>query len=287
MINDVMVRQILHAGFASTHRHIGLILFDVLWKALWLFVTFILFGLFLIRIGLELRSIPWEGAGFSSANPLLALTLLRQFWNAYAANVFWGGVILLTISAFAWFLLEAYFRSGLLARTAEAFAGNVSVNFKVFLASGIARTVVLLGAVLLVGATAFGPYLVTPLGEWPALWEETGGVAVIGAAILVVLGFLLTIADTLIRSDAVRLFGTHMLEIAGLIGTLLLFETLISVSAAVVVVTAVLHVSTPLELIVAIAGALAAVLVLSAVHSYLLVVRFISIGIMKRDDTDV
>jgi hypothetical protein len=168
-----------------------------------------------------------------------------------------------------------------------SFAENATNHFKVFLVSGLVRTLILLTAGLLIVVVCLWPFLGSDARDWQEMFKEAHGVAIIGAAILMTLVFLLTIADTLIRSNAVPLLGTHMLEIAGMIGMLLFFEACIAASAGIAVVVGMLHISSAAELVAVTAGAALALLLLTTAHSYLLLVRFLSIGIMKRDVTEV
>jgi hypothetical protein len=280
-----MLHQILHRGFVSALRHPGLILLDIFWKAVWLVVTILLSGLLFFWIGTHVRSFLLEG--WNPSNVLPAIAFVREFHAAFGSYIFWGLWILGAISAILWLLLEAYFRSGILPAPDGSFAENASAHFTVFLVSGVVRTLILLSAGLLIAVVCLWPFLGSSGRDWQEMFGEARGVAIIGAAILMTLVFLLTIGDTLIRSNAVNLLGTHMLEIAGLIGMLLLFEACIAASAGIAVIVGVLYVSSAVGVIAAAAGAFLALLFVSTAHSYLLLVRYFSIGIMKQDVTEV
>jgi hypothetical protein len=101
------------------------------------------------------------------------------------------------------------------------------------------------------------------------------------------LAFLLAVIDTLVRADAIDLLGADFFGVTGLIGTLVLFEALIGASLLVAVTAGFLNVANArqaLEMVVATALVL---LVLNFLHSYLLIVRFSAVGIMKRNVIDV
>jgi hypothetical protein len=291
-----MLGQILYDGFSSANRRVGIVFLDVLWKAVWLFATGVFLGLFLMLAAAELQSISWE-VSEAPQNPLLAAVVLRELWETYSAQAAAGLLVIAAASMIAWLIMEPYFRSRLLPtgevpRTGSGPATSASrprspSTFSIFLASGIARTLILCAATLVVAVLSFGHYLATPFGEWPSLWSETRGVAVVGVSIIVGLAFLVTVADTLIRSNTIQLLGSHMLEVAGLIGTLLFIETCIAVSGMLIVVAGVLQISSPLEFFMAMTMVAAAAFLMSTLHSYLLLVRFLSIDIMRRDVIDV
>src|SRR5438876_655924 len=81
----------------------------------------------------------------------------------------------------------------------------------------------------------FGRYLTTPPAEWPGMWPDTRGIAIASLVTLAALTFLLTIVETLLRTDAMDLLGTDLIRVTGVIGTLLLFESMIGASLLVAV----------------------------------------------------
>ena len=106
-----------------------------------------------------------------------------------------------------------------------------------------------------------------------------------GAALYFFIGvaFLLTVLDTLLRSDAVELLGVDLIRVSGVIGTLLIFEAMIGVSVLIVIVSGFLSVSRGIEAIVMIFVLIFGVILLNLFHSYLLLVRFSAVDIMRRN----
>jgi len=101
------------------------------------------------------------------------------------------------------------------------------------------------------------------------------------------LAFFITIVDTLVRSDAIDLLGADFLGVTGLIGTLVLFESLIGASMMVILVAGFLNVGNAAEALGMLAVTTLVLLIFNFVHSYLLVVRFSAVGIMRRNVIDV
>jgi hypothetical protein len=287
-----MLGRVLQEGFVTVNRSVRLVFLDVLWKTAWLILTVVLFFLFVSLIAAELQSIEWD-ASAAPNNPLLAAVLLRQWWEMYAASVIAGLAAVFAVSTIAWLLMESYFRSRLLKVESSVTESSILTGrsrlsrFSVFLASGIARTLILLSAIALVLLLTFGPLLTAPYESWGSLWRDARGAGAVGLTVFIVLAFMITVTDTLIRSDAVQLLGSHMFEVAGVVGTLLLVEACIAVSGGLAVAAALLRVSGPMESLMAAAMALLTAFCLSALHSYLLLVRFFSIDIMRRDVTGV
>jgi hypothetical protein len=275
-----MFSETLYDGCSAVHRRIGLVFVDIFWKALWLVFTAALLAVFLIWIGSGIGSITWEGAD-PRTNPAVLISLLRGLWDAFAPQAFWGLAIVVAASAIVWLLLEAYFRSRILdwglgdrPSLQGLSQGSRSLTcrpFKIFLASGIARASILFATILLLGS-------LTLIAD-----EGRGGVATVAILTFAALAFVLTVADTLIRTDAVALLATHLLEVAGLVGGLLIFEVCIAASAIVAVLISLLHAATAVEFILTFVLAALVVILLTAIHSYLLLVRFFSIDIMRRN----
>jgi len=80
----------------------------------------------------------------------------------------------------------------------------------------------------------------------------------------------------------VDLFG-----VTGLIGTLVLFESLIGASLLVVVIAGFLNVANAAGALAMLAVTTLVLLIFNFLHSYLLVVRFSAVGIMRRNVIDV
>jgi hypothetical protein len=101
------------------------------------------------------------------------------------------------------------------------------------------------------------------------------------------LAFLLTVFDTLIRSDAIELLGTDLIRVTGLVGILVLTETMISGSCAVVLGVGILNIAGGREGLVMLGAAALAMVFMTVLHSYLLLVRFSAVDIMRHNVVEV
>jgi hypothetical protein len=272
----VTLEGILRDGFALANRHLGLIFLDILWKAVWLFATAA--GLLLLAawFGGELGAISWEDTGDPRINGLLVTVLLRDFWAAHGAEVLFSLAAVVFASAISWFLLEAIVRRRIVRTVAAAHAtetpgrhGTSENDLNVFLTSGVVKSALL--------ATA-GALLVPVF---------VAGAAILAAVIFLALAFFLTIIDTLLRSDAVELFGTDLIRVTGLVGILLLFESMIDGALVVMVLAGFLNVARMTDGLFTLGAAAAATVFLTVLHSYLLLVRFCAVDIMRQNVVEV
>ena len=280
-----MVSGVLRQGFALAHRRLGLVFRDVLWKAVWLGVTVASLLLAAAWFGDQVQSAQWQTSNIPAVNGVIAATVLRQFWNEHAAEMFWALSGVIVLSSSLWVVLEAFFRARIL--NTPPIPGGEFVGFKMYLASGIAKITILLGAAIALGLITFSRYLTTPLSEWPALWLETRGAGIVSLVAFLGLAFLLTVIDTLVRGDAIELFGTDLIRVSGVIGILLMFEALIGASIAIVIVIGFLNVGSAAEAIAMLGVVAGGVLLVSLLHSYLLLVRFSAIGIMRHNVVEI
>jgi hypothetical protein len=100
-----------------------------------------------------------------------------------------------------------------------------------------------------------------------------------GALLLAVVAFGLMVMDTLLRCDAIEALGRHLGPIVLAVGAIGVFEMIIRAWAVAATVILTSLMPSPAALLVAIpAGAI----LLSIVHSYLLLVRYSAIGIIRR-----
>jgi len=178
-----------------------------------------------------------------------------------------------------WFLLEAAFRARIVAAEKP--------SFNTFLLSNVLKCLFITNAGIALTTICLGRYLITPLSEWRQLWPETRGAALVAFVTLAALGFLLTILDTLIRSDAIELLGTDLFRVIGLIGILVLFETMISGSCAVMVGVGFLNVAGWKNALMMLGTAAVMIVFMNVLHSYLLLVRFSAVGIMRQNVVEI
>jgi hypothetical protein len=273
-----MLESILRDGFALANRRLGLIFLDILWKAVWLFATAA--GLLLVAawFGGELGAIGWEDTGDPRINGLLVTVLLRDFWEAHRAGVLFSVAAVLFASAICWFLLEAFFRRRIVRTLAAMRCAETpglrpnrtsDGDLNVFLGSGVVKS-----ALLATAAAVLIPVLMA-------------GAAIIAVVIFLALAFFLTIIDTLLRSDAVELFGTDLIRVTGLIGILLLFESMIDGALVVMILTGFLNAARMTDGLIMLGAAASATVFLTLLHSYLLLVRFSAVDIMRQNVVEV
>jgi hypothetical protein len=155
-----------------------------------------------------------------------------------------------------WIFLEAYFRGG-------------RGRFWVFAGSSVARLAILSSSAILLGTIAYR--------------DRTDGTYLVGILIFLAVAFLVTIAETLIRQDAVELWGANLAATAAVMGVCFTFEAMTLAVAGSITAALILTASRPVEF--AAAGLLAVVLLMiwSVFQSYLLLVRYSTIDIMRQD----
>src|SRR5262245_332324 len=261
-----MLGEILRSGFALANRRPGLIILDLLWKFICVCGTAIAFFVAVSWLTSDLLSIEWDDRGLGPANGLIALAFLREFWNAHHVEVFLTLGGLLALSVTIWFILEAAFRRRLVAGGLMALPRG---GFHILLISNAAKSMTLLVAGFVCVAIA------------------VAGAVVIAIVSFAACAFLLTLIDTLIRADAVELFGTDLFRVAGLLGILVSFESMVVASALAILIAGFANVTGAIPAAVMLGAALVALLFLNILHSYLLLVRFSAIAIMRRNVVEV
>jgi hypothetical protein len=265
------VSDALAAGFSRTTRRPGAIILDLLWKAIWLAITLGLLLLFFLWFYSESKSIQLQAPVNPLQSPLVLMALGRALWAAYASTIFWFALSFVILSASAWVLLEAYFRARILM---------AAQHFKIFLASAIAKLLLIGSVMVVLGLTVFAPYLGTPVHEWRSLWPDTVGPLVVSILLLKVLWFVVMLLDTLIRGDALELLGREPFSVAGVIATLTVFEGMIVASFVAGIVVLAMVMSGPAGALIIAVAIIGSLFLLCLVHSYLLLVRFSSIAVL-------
>jgi hypothetical protein len=207
-------------------------------------------------------------------SPLALMFIGRQLWSQYAGTFSWILLIFLAVAYTAWVLLEAYFRSGILTGGTR--------NFRLFIASSMLKQLLLAVITTLILVIAFGQYLTTPIAEWNSLWGDSTGPALITGLIFIALWFALTLVETLVRASAVDLLGRDLFAISGLIATLVLFEAMIAGSAIGVGIILMSFVSNATGVLLLLSAGIVAIVVLNVLHSYLLVVRYSALDVLRR-----
>jgi hypothetical protein len=284
-----MPHDVLREGFRLAHRRLRLIFLDLLWKAIWFVLTIAALLLAVAWLGSEFSSIGWMDTGNRGVNTAIGYALVRQFWAVHRREVFGTIATVLFLSVLIWFVLEAAFRARFPLPLGEGISQRERVNprFYTFLLSNTLKCLLITTAAISLAAICFGRYLVTPLSEWRQLWVDTRGAALAGLVTLAALGFLLTILETVIRSDAIELLGTDLFRLSGLIGILLAFEAMISGSCAAMVGVGFLNIAGWRNALVMLGTGAIAIVFMNVLHSYLLLVRFSAVGIMRQNVVEV
>ena len=257
-----MLDDVLREGFRLTHRRFGLVFLDFLWKAVWFVFTVGLLFLVAAWFGARFEAIGRLDTGNRGIDTAVGLALLRQFWSVNRTQIVAAAATVVFVSIVMWLVLEALFRRRL-----------ISGRFSTFLLSNLLKSLFLTNAAL----------------GWAAIFfsRPDRGAAFIVIVTLTALAFLLTIIETLVRTDALELLGTDLFRVAGLIGILLLFEAMISGSCAIMLTVGFLKISGWREALVMVATAAAGGIFMTVLHSYLLVVRFSAISLMRQNVVQV
>src|SRR5262245_46488226 len=134
------LNEVLSAGFSSANRRLAGVFLDLLWKIAWAAATGVTLLLLASWISTQLRSLQLSGSGIPLQNPIAVAVLTRELWNRYAASLFWTGLLIVALSKTVWFLLEAYFRAGILSVDGSLFQ-KASRHFRLFIVSSVMKTV--------------------------------------------------------------------------------------------------------------------------------------------------
>jgi len=262
-----MLADIVRASFTAAHRRVGLVFLDVVWKVVWLGLTVAVLILALLWLTADLRAISWDQTGDSAINATAAVLLLREYWNAKQGEIFSALFIVVAISGTAWLFLEALFRRKIVRDVSNT--STLNYPFNVFLASGLFKVFFLVAGILVMAALVSS--------------DAIGLALVMGATF----GFFLTLVDSLIRADAVELLGTDLFRVTGLLGILMFLEAMSAGAAGALLLAGLLNVSRALDAVLMLGAAAAGALLLTLVHSYLLLVRFSAIAIMRRNVVEI
>src|SRR5262245_19619384 len=101
-----MLTETLRSGFALANRRPGLVLLDLVWKAIWLALTIIALLVLASWITSDLRSLEWDDTGVRGLNAVVAAAILREFWNANRGTFVFAVSCVVLLSASAWLILE-------------------------------------------------------------------------------------------------------------------------------------------------------------------------------------
>jgi hypothetical protein len=268
-----MVAEILHQGFAGAHRRLGLVFLDVIWKMVWLALTVGGVAIVVYRFASHFEFSPLN---IQMLDAIRLANSVREIWSDYGGELLGGLVIVMGLSALIYLLLEAKVRSKLVVAGFSPRSDPkrelkpATTNSFLCLASNLAKLIILGSAAITLAVMSNG--------------SRDARIAAIVA--FLALAFFVTILDTLVRSDAIDLLGVDLLGVTGLIGTLVLFESLIGASLLVILIAGFLNVANAAGALGMFAVTTLVLLIFNFLHSYLLVVRFSAVGIMRRNVID-
>lgn len=265
-----LVTDAVAGGFFLATRNLHLVLADMAAKLAWLLLTF-LFLLFSATIFLPLPTSGGERA--PQLGTLLFGVRVATFWPQFLENLIIAGVL----SFLTWGLLEAFVRSRILYWIWHGFPERKR-TFARFLASGMLRRLIfgLVAALLIL--ILMGPGLATSRGEWTRTWPEMQWAVLTVVLLLTMVAFVLMVVDTLLRCDAVETLGPQLGGITAAVALIGLFEVILRLAALAGTVVLLNLIAVPVVLLF---GVPAIGVTLSVVHSYLLLVRYCAIGIMR------
>ena len=277
-----MVTEILREGFAGAHRRLGLIFLDVIWKLVWFALTAAGVVMVVYRF---LSHFEFNPINFQALDALRVANSVRQMWNDYGGELLGGLIAVMGMSVLLYLLLEAKIRTRLVGagfiplsssnkKASVELEGGMKpapTSLLLFLGSNLAKLAILGSAAITLAVMSNG----------------SRDARIAALVVFIALAFFVTIIDTLVRSDAIDLLGVDFLGVTGLIGTLVLFEALIGASLLVILIAGFLNVANPGEALEMFAVTTLVLLIFNFLHSYLLVVRFSAIGIMRRNVIDV
>lgn len=261
-------------------RRPHLLILDLMAKLAWLILTVTVFGLAGIWYASGVQFTNSDVQALQSGVPaLVAVTLLQSVVSNGSALVATFAVAVVMCFG-SWVLLEAFVRGGLLPLTDRTFVQDAADHFLRYLWVGlIRRTTLGIGAVL-VALIALGPLLTMPVAEWAQIWPDVRWAALAGLGILVLLAFGLMTIETLIRSDAMEALGQDLSRVVGIVLVLALVEVGVVFGALAASALILQWLGSPGDLILA---GILFVGVLSVSHSYILLVRYSAVGLMRRD----
>ena len=277
-----MVTEILREGFAGAHRRLGLIFLDVIWKLVWFALTAAGVVMVVYRF---LSHFEFNPINIQALDALRVANSVRQMWNDYGGELLGGLIAVMGMSVLLYLLLEAKIRTRLVGagfiplsssnkKASVELEGGMKpapTSLLLFLGSNLAKLAILGSAAITLAVMSNG----------------SRDARIAALVVFIALAFFVTIIDTLVRSDAIDLLGVDFLGVTGLIGTLVLFEALIGASLLVILIAGFLNVANPGEALEMFAVTTLVLLIFNFLHSYLLVVRFSAVGIMRRNVIDV
>jgi hypothetical protein len=265
-----LVAEAVTGGFRRSVSRLHLVAADMATKLVWLCLSLacILAAVMAFLAALQPPpGVPQDLAG------LIVLARALRAWPVLA-----GGLLVAAgVSFAAWCVLEALIRSRIVGWVRPG-VGFRAVFWR-FLTSGLLRRGAFALTATLILVVLVGPALTGNSAEWTRTRLESPWAWVGGGLVLVMVAFALMLTDTLVRCDAIETLGGHVGTVVAVVSAVGLTEVGIRWGALMATLITVRILPSPLGLIVAVPTV---GLVLSLAHSYLLVVRYSAVDIIRQ-----
>jgi len=257
------VGYFLQSGFNLANHRLRMLLVDILWKIFHLVATVVLIFATAVWLIQDLANYQWQGPELAPSNPIVLAMALADLWTKYSGTLAWAALGAVVGAVALWIVFEAFFRGGI-------------ANFWIYAGTRIAfLSIIGSSLVVLLALTTHEDRAVS------GGWLQAG---IVSAVILLGIWWILNVAETLIRRDAVDLLATHLEAVSGALGSLLGLQLLLAMAAVTTLglsIRVMLHSSSPAPFLAAAFLMIASLLIWTVVHSYLVVVRYSTIDIMR------
>jgi len=211
----------------------------------------------------DLADYRWQGPELTPSNPILLAMALADLWKKYSGTLAWVAFGVVSGAAGLWIIYEAFFRGGVR-------------RFWIYAGTRIAFLSIMGSAMVVLVALSTHEGRTEPGGAVQA--------GIVSTVILLAIWWIVSVAETLIRRDAVELLATQLEAVSGTLGSLLGMQLLLAIAALATLglsIRLMLHSSSPAPFLAAAFLMMAALLFWTIVHSYLVVVRYSTIDIMR------
>jgi len=233
-----------------------MLVLDVLWKIAHVISVLVLLSAAAIWLIQNLAEYKWEGPELTPSNPILLAMALAEVWKTYSGTLAWTAVAVAAGIVISWIALEALFRGGI--RKFWVYAGTRIAFLSIVVSAGM--------VLLLLTA------------------REGLQAGIVSAIVLLGIWWMASTAETLVRRDAMDLLATDLPGVSGAMASLLGFQFLFSTTAIAVLglsMHLMFRASSPFPFIAAACLMLATSVFWAIVQSYLIVVRYSTIDIMR------
>jgi len=257
------VGYFLKSGFVLANHRLRILFLDMLWKIIHVVSTGILIAATTLWLIQDLAKYQWQGPELTPSKPILLAMAFADLWTRYSGTFAWAGLGVVVGAVALWIFFEAFFRGGV-------------ANFWIYAGTRVAfLSIIGSSLVVLLALTTHDDRAVS------GGWFQAG---IVSLVILLGIWWILNVAETLIRRDAVELLATHLETVSGAMAWLLGLQLLLSVAALTTLgfsIRMMFHSSSPAPFLAAAFLMTAALLIWTVVHSYLVVVRYSTIDIMR------